>query len=336
MIHTGEGDQANGWLDCRRLVSASIRRLREHWLLVLGLLAVCGLVIAVGPAKLTRVLAGADPRFLALMLPCVLALYATRGLAWRVALLGSGLTVTRARAIRLVIAGQALIFLPGGDLWRIAVTARAQDLRRMGGVITATIVFDDLVFMTLLSLALVPLLARMPFLIPLVVLALLGELMLWSLLVWPAGYLRAVQLATRMLPVGRLAIPLGQLGPAFRRLVRPRIVLQVGLLNAVAGVLSLSLFVLALLAVRVTWIGLDQAAFTLAAGQIVGSATMLPGGIGAYEAVLTGLLVAAGVAPATGAAAALLYRGFSDVLMSVLGVAAGIGLGRRVAQRDVD
>lgn len=66
----------------------------------------------------------------------------------------------------------------------------------------------------------------------------------------------------------------------------------------------------------------------LAGAQMLAGFTMVPAGLGSYEALLTGLLAVVGVAPAAAAAAALLYRGFSDRLMAVLGLVASVGIRR--------
>jgi uncharacterized protein (TIRG00374 family) len=51
-----------------------------------------------------------------------------------------------------------------------------------------------------------------------------------------------------------------------------------------------------------------MASFVLAASYVAGAVSLIPGGIGAAEASVVGLLVLAGVDPATATAAALLQR----------------------------
>jgi uncharacterized membrane protein YbhN (UPF0104 family) len=283
-------------------------------------------VIAVGPARLAAILSRADPVPLALMLPCVVALYCVRALAWRVALRRLGMDMGRWRAVRIVFAGEALIFLPGGDLWRTAVVSKAEGLHDHRGAIAASIVFDDIVFMGLFSLALVPALARARYLAPVVALVLGGELATWGLLLWSRGYTFMVRVASALPPLHRIADDLAELGPTFRRLASAGTLLRVGGLDALAAIMTFALFGLALAAVRTTGVRMDESAFVLAVAQILGGLTMVPAGLGAYEALLTGLLATVGVAPAAGAAAALLYRGFSDVLVGGLGLLASLGL----------
>ncbi|HZU17717.1 MAG TPA: lysylphosphatidylglycerol synthase transmembrane domain-containing protein [Candidatus Dormibacteraeota bacterium] len=296
------------------------RRLRAHWLLVLGLGALGGLVVAVDPARLVRALADADRGLLALMLPCVLAHYVFRSLAWRVGLRRIGVRVGVVRAAVLTLAAQSLVFLPGGDLWRVPVLTRMEGSRRDQGELASTVVFDDLVFWLLLTLALIPALLGTPELGMVVVGILLGEAAIVALLLWPAGYAFAVEVAGRVPAVRHLRPQLRQLGPAFRRLANPRTLAATALLDAVAALLAFGLFRLALMAVHVREVDFVEAAFVYALGHLFAGLSMLPAGLGVYEGTLTGLLVLQGVDPASAAAAALLYRGFNDLLMGMAGL----------------
>jgi uncharacterized protein (TIRG00374 family) len=86
--------------------------------------------------------------------------------------------------------------------------------------------------------------------------------------------------------------------------------------------LAFALFLLALHAVGVTNGGYAKAAFIYALGHILAAVSMLPGGVGVYEGVLTAFMALQGVPPSQGAAAALLYRGFNDLFMALLGLGA--------------
>jgi hypothetical protein len=130
--------------------------LRRHWLVAVGLAAVAGLLVAVQPARVERVLAEADPVALVLMLPCVLLLYVVHGAAWWVALRGVGAPIGLRRAIGVTCVSQAFVFLPGGDLWRVPVVRDESAELAEAGVLAGTVVFDDLVFLFVLTFAMVP------------------------------------------------------------------------------------------------------------------------------------------------------------------------------------
>jgi hypothetical protein len=131
-------------------------RLRRHWLVAVGLIAVGGLIVAVQPSNVGRVLEEADPAPLALMLPCVLLLYLFHGMAWWRALRGIDAPIGLRRAIEVTYISQAFVFLPGGDLWRVPVIKAESGDRVETGAVAGTVVFDDLVFFFVLTFAMVP------------------------------------------------------------------------------------------------------------------------------------------------------------------------------------
>jgi uncharacterized membrane protein YbhN (UPF0104 family) len=61
------------------------------------------------------------------------------------------------------------------------------------------------------------------------------------------------------------------------------------------------------------------AAFVLALSFVIAGISLIPGGVGPFEGLLTVLMIANGVPVAAGAAAGLLFRGFNDVLMAAVG-----------------
>jgi uncharacterized membrane protein YbhN (UPF0104 family) len=295
-------------------------RLRQHWLIGVGLAAVGGLILAVEPSKVARALVGADSVALALMLPCVLLLYLFHGMAWWIALRGIEAPVGLRRAIEVTYISQAFVFLPGGDLWRVPVIkAGSGDLE--AGVIAGTVVFDDLVFLFVLTFAMVPAVARAPLLaVPLGVL-LLPQLAIFGILLRPALYEWLATRVGRLGPLRRFEPQLQLLGPSFRRLVTVRTVVPVVALDLVCSALAIALFWLGLRAVHAAGLGVQQVAFTYALGQVSAGLTVVPAALGAYEGMMTGLIAVQGVAPASAALAALLYRAFNDVLMAVIGLA---------------
>ncbi len=155
--------------------------LRDNWIVVVGLLAVVALVIAVDPAKLGRDLANADLAFVLLMLPTVVLLYLLHGVAWSIALRGIRAPVGIRRAITITFISQAFVFLPGGDLWRVPIVTSEAGRRLSPGQLTATVVFDNLVYFFVLTFAMVPAVVRAPvFVIPLG-LALLPQLAIFGI-----------------------------------------------------------------------------------------------------------------------------------------------------------
>jgi uncharacterized protein (TIRG00374 family) len=307
---------------------SALRRLRQHWLLALGLVAVAALIVAVRPADVAHVLIEADPAVLALMLPCVLLLYVVHGAAWWVALRGVGAPIGLRRAIAVTFISQAFVFLPGGDLWRVPVVKDESGDRVEAGAIAGSVVFDDLVFLFVLTFAMAPAVAATPLLaLPLLVL-LLPQLAIFTILLWPRLYHYLASRVGRLGPVRRFEPQLQLLGSSFRSLVTVRTVVPIVALDVVAAVLAVSLFWLALRAVHAHGVGARQVAFTYALGQVSSGLTVVPAALGAYEGMMTGLMAAQGVPAAAAAVAALLYRAFNDVLMALIGLLVAVASAR--------
>jgi uncharacterized membrane protein YbhN (UPF0104 family) len=129
--------------------------------------------------------------------------------------------------------------------------------------------------------------------------------------------------------------PLRHVRPAFLRLLKSRTAFTVLATNLIGLALAFLLFELALHAVGAERIGYAQAAFVYALAHVLGALSMLPGGLGIYEGAMTAFISLLGATPSEGAAAALLYRGFNDVLMAIVGLAAGAQLRRRQRAREL-
>ena len=273
----------------------------------------------VGPAKVGHALASADPADLALMLPCALLLYLFHGLAWWLALRATGTGVSAGEAIEATYASQALVLLPGGDLWRVPILRRRRP-DTAGGVVTGAVVFDDVTYLAMLTCAMLPALVGQPHLWPFFAALALPQALLILLLLWPRPQ-RWVLGRVGGLPILRgLTDRLQDIGPSFRLVARSRLVPLILALQVVCALLAVALFGLGLAAVRAAVPPLELS-FTYAGGQVAASIAVIPAAVGAYEGLMTGLLAIQNVPAADAAVAALLYRFFNDVVMAVVGLA---------------
>ncbi len=298
--------------------------LRGHWITLLGVAAVAGLVIAVNPASVAHALSAADPWLLVVMLPVVLLLYCVRGGTWFAVLRGARQAVGLREAIRVNLVSQTFVFLPGGDLWRVPLVKADSGAGRDTGVLTATVVFDDLVYLFVLTFAMVPVVTGTPILsIPLAV-SLVPQIVIFAILLSPRVYATLAGRVATLRPFRRFRPELEVLGPTFRSLVNARTLVPVVALDAVAATLSIALFALALGAVHAAGTDIPHVAFTYSASQVVTNLTVIPGALGAYEGMMTGAMALQGVAPAAAATGALLYRIVNDILMALIGL--GIAL----------
>jgi glycosyltransferase 2 family protein len=287
--------------------------LKKHWLETVGVGSLIVLAIVVHPLELWGVLSKVHIVFLLLMLPVVLAVYVLRAIGWWVALRTAGVEITLFRAIYTTIAGHLMVFMPAGDL------ARAALVRKIAGAdegrVAGTIAFQELTYLTLLGLGVVPQLLVHPDIAMLFLLMLIGHATAFLIVLWEPAYKWAVGLVERIRWLRRFDKQLRTLRPAFVAQVRSPSLIAVLGLNALAAAFLLLLFYLALVAVGGGRIGFVDAAFVYGLAHIFSGLSFLPGGIGSLEAILTALLAAHGLPASEGAACALLFRGYNDVVM---------------------
>jgi len=300
-----------------------LRLLRRQWMVAIAVVSIVGLVIAVNPGKLWGVLEHVQLRPLLLMLPCTVAIYVVRAFGWHVALHRIGVKISAHRTVVVMLAGQALVFLPAGDLARVKMVRDTGASGHDAGEITGTIAFQELLYMTLMGFAVLPAIAQHPDIGGIVALITLLQVGIFVVLLWERGYRFAVRSVERIRFLRRFDRELRDIRPAFVHLFEPRAGIPIVAFNMLAVTLAFALFLLALHAVGVSNIGFAKAAFIYALGHILAALTFLPGGVGAYEGILTAFMALQGVPPSQGAAAALLYRGFNDILMACIGLGAG-------------
>ena len=306
----------------------ALTTLRDHWIVLLGLVGVAALIVAVDPRKVARAVAGADAWPALLMIPVVLALYLCHAVAWWIALRGIGAEVGLRQSVKVTLISQAFDILPGGDLWRVPIVRSDGERPVNTGSIAATVIFDDLVYFFVLTFAMVPLAVTAPVVrLPLAI-ALGPQVAIFTVLLWPSVYRWLAGRVAAMPLFRRFEPQLAVLGPTFQRLVVPRVIVPVVLVDAVCAMLAIGLYGLAMSAVHAAGVGIPAIAFTYATGQVLSGLTVLPGALGAYEGMMTGMMALQGVPPAAAAAAALLYRLVNDVLMALIGLGVALSLDR--------
>ena len=296
-----------------------IQALRKHALEVVAVLCLLALVLAVNPASLAGVFRHANVGLILLMLPVTVGTYLARSLAWWLTLRQVKVDVDIRHSVAVEFAGQTMVFMPTGDLARIALIKEVTGTRRSSGELTATIAFQELLFMTLMGLGVLPRVASDPDIALLVIAMVLVHLLVLTVLIWEPAYSWAVRVVEKVKPLRRFDSQLRSIRPAFIELFHLRVVIPVVLCNAVAVFLSYLLFYMALHAVGQTHVGFIAATFVLALSFVISGISLIPGGVGPFEGLLTVLMIANGVPVAAGAAAGLLFRGFNDILMAGVG-----------------
>lgn len=315
--------------------------IRRYWLAGLGVLGLAALVLAVNPVSLGRVFAHANGMDLVLMLPIVLAIYVSRGLGWWITLRRLGLHVSPQRATWALFAAKPVVFLPLGDLGRVAileVTCAAEG--RDAGELTGTVAFQELMYLTLTGLVLIPGIVRIHALGAIVAVLLLLQILIFAVLFWQPAYEWALQTVERIQVLRRFDAQLHHIRGAFLQLWDVRTFLATLVFNAAGVAGSFWLFELSLHAVGATHVGFAEAGLVYALATLLGGFSFVPGSLGFYEGIITFVLAILGIAPSQAAAGALIFRGYNDVIMSLIGLgllaplrartARGVSLGARL------
>jgi uncharacterized membrane protein YbhN (UPF0104 family) len=251
------------------------------------------------------------------MVPVAVGVYLCHGTAWWVALRGIGEHIGVPETQLIELAGQIMIFLPLGDLTRVAMV-RSSDHEQGVGAITATVTLQELSYMLLMSLGALPQLVQRPNVALLMLAMILGFVGIFVVLLWEPAYEHAIRVVEKVRFFRRFDAQLHDIRPAFQRLFRARTLCGVLVFQALAALLSFLLFYLALVAIglKVSYVA---AVFVLGVSFTFSAISFLPLGIGAFEGLLTVIIVTYGIPAAAGAGSALIFRGYNDVLMALIG-----------------
>ena len=307
------------WLERHPRLARPLRWLREHWVIALAAASLALLVLFVDPVRIAGLVVRANRRALLLMAPCLLAIYAFKGVGWWVTLRRVGSKASVWRATYVMFAGRTLIFLPTGDLARIALLKETGEDSANSGTIAGTIAFQELVYTGLIGLGVLPRIADHPQLILLVIVMAVAHAGIFAVLLWKPAYDWAVGVVERVRLFRRFDQQLRSLRPAFLKMTTPSVLVQVLFWNALAVFVLMLMFNLSIAAVAGSKVGLAQTTFAYGLGHILGGLSLLPSGMGAMEAIIAGLLATQGVTFATGVAGVILFRAYNDALSAALG-----------------
>jgi glycosyltransferase 2 family protein len=288
---------------------------------VLGLVGIGALLLAVGPAQLWAALA----RFPLAAGPAVVLLlagtYAAQGWRWHYLLRDAGVRLSLRDSELLNVAGQVVTaVIPIGDLTRAAFASQAA--RADFGEAAATVTVQELSYTVLLVLVATPgIVALGAGPLPAIV-VLAGVAAVVALLVVQPIFDAADALVGRLPLLRRVQPQVEELQRSTAALLRrPRTLAgaSVDLARALAAVTAFWLIADQLEPGRLSW---TAAAFVLTFSYVGGAVSMVPGGVGANEASMVGLLAWSGMSPGPAAAAAILQRAFVTGLAVVLGMVA--------------
>jgi uncharacterized protein (TIRG00374 family) len=293
---------------------------------VLALTAIGGLLLTIDARSVAGATARLDLAVVVLLLLLSVAFYALQGLRWHLLLRYIGVRQRVAESELINLAGQAVTaVLPLGDLTRALMVSEASGTSF--GAAAATVTVQELTFTLLLVLAAIPGLSLLPGGIAWMALVVAGVAAIVVILTVPRVFDAVRRVVARTPGVRRLLTQIDALQVEVRHLLAGPAVLagaSLDLARVVVATTSLWLVLHGLGIDTVTWWG---AALVFAVAYVGGAISFLPGGIGANEASVVGLLVLLGVSPVDAAATALVQR------LAMSGVATLGGLGAYLAVR---
>jgi uncharacterized protein (TIRG00374 family) len=283
---------------------------------LLGAAALGSLLLVIDPRQVARAMGRFD-LWLAIPLAGLGAgYYLLQGLRWHLLLRAIGAKQRVADSELVNLAGQSVTaVLPLGDLTRALLVSASTGVEF--GAAAATVTVQELTFTLLLVLAAVPGLGRLPGGLSWVVAVVTGITGIVIILTVPRVFAVTRRAVGATPGVRHLSGQIDTLQREVGKLLRRPDVLGGSVLDLGRVVVVVSATLLILHGLGVTSLGWRETALVVAIAYVGGALSLLPGGVGANEASVVGILVVLGVNPAAAAAAALLQRlwlsGFATV-----------------------
>ena len=298
-------------LGSRRLRGAAIPNL-------IGLIALAALVVGLDPAKLGQ----AVVHFHLAVIPAVVALslgyYVLQGVRWDLLLRAVGVRLRLRDTVTLNVAGQATALLPLGELTRAVFVTEASGAEF--GSVVATVTVQELVYTLVLIILAAPGLLALHAAAPGIAAALVLTGLIFVGLTWCPAYKRLRWMVAHTPLLRRIVDEVDALHNDTTLLVRKPGTLGWSWLSVAQAASTVTVFWLIAGALSPGTLGWTQAAYVYALSNIAGALSLIPGGIGAYEASVAALLVAAGMDAGSAGAVALVHRVADKGLATLLGI----------------
>jgi len=288
---------------------------------VLGLAAIAVLVVLFNPAAVARALSRFPLAFIPAILILYLAIYGFQGVRWHYLLGDAGARLRLWESIVLNAAGQTITaMVPLGDLTRAAFASEASGCDF--GTVAATVTVQELTFNLMLILCALPVLLAFHLGMAVVVATLLGMAGIVVILTVSPVFC-AVHHVVAHIPLLRRLLPaIDELQSETASLLHRPDTLGLSALDLGRALASVTVFWVVVEGLSPRTIEWTQAGFVLAIFSIGGAISLIPGGVGANEASVAGLLIAFGVDGGSAAGAALVQRLLLTGMAIALGVSA--------------
>lgn len=286
---------------------------------VLGVAAIGVLVVVFNPAAVGHALSRFRLAFIPAIIILYLAIYGLQGVRWHYLLRDAGARLRMGESVVLNAAGQTITALvPLGDLTRAAFASEASGCDF--GTVAATVTVQELTFNLMLILCALPVLLAFHLGLGVVIATLLGMAGIVIILTVSSVFC-AVHHVVAHIPLLRRLLPaIDELQSETAHLLHRPDTIGLSTLDLGRALASVTVFWVVVAGLSPMTIGWTQAGFVLAISSIGGAISLIPGGVGANEASVAGLLIAFGVDGGAAAGAALVQR------LLITGMAIALGL----------
>jgi glycosyltransferase 2 family protein len=288
---------------------------------LLGLAAIGAVIFVVNPASVARSITGFRLELIPAILALTILFYVLQGVRWHFLLADAGARLKVRETVVLNAAGQAITaIIPLGDLTRALFAAEASGCDF--GTVAATVTVQELTYTLLLVIFALPTLLVFHLGVAAVVVTVAGIAGIVVILTVSPVFCAIHDVMARVPLLRRVLPAVDELQEEASELLHRPDALAWSVLDlarVAVAVTSFWLIVVGLAPGSISW---WQAAFVLALSVIGGAVSLLPGGVGANEASVVGLLLVLGVSGGTGAAAAVIQRGITTGMSLALGFGA--------------
>lgn len=294
------------------------KRIRALIPFAIGVAAIVALILVINP----RQFGTEAQRFSIIAVPFVVVLslsyYLVQGVRWHFLLRDVGVRLPMGDTVLINVAGQSTGLLPLGELTRAVLVAEVGEAEL--GAVVATVTVQELIYTVFMVAAAIPGSFEHRAWGGAVVAALLFTVTVFVTLTVPSVF-NVVRAVVRHVPFAR------RFGPDIDQLRRETVVLLRkpdtylwSVLSLFGVLIAITLFWLVVHSIDPHLLTWPEAAFVYAVSHIAGAVSLLPGGLGAYEASIAGLLVASGASIQVGATIAVLHRTADKGIATLVGM----------------
>ena len=302
--------------------------LRRSWPVLFAVAAVGAIVVAVNPREVGRALREGDAVLLVPAIVLGVAVLVAQGVRWHQLLRVVGAPLSAVDSVLLSVAGQGITaILPLGDLTRAVFVTEVTDIAFADVVATVTV--QELSFTLLLLGSAAPVVVERRSAAAAEIVALAGIAVVLAILLVPAVFHQVHRAVAHTPLIRRFTAQIDELQHETVVLLHRGGTLAWSLVDLLRVLLSVTAFWLVIRALTHGGVGWASAAFVLALSYVGGAISLVPGGVGANEASVVGLLIVVGVSPPAAAAIALVQRLVSSGTAIACAIAAYVVARRR-------